>query len=146
MHYPSQTAAPSRGFPDFLLRAPAASMAHPESGSTTEVSESDEEEEEVGDGGEEGTAAAAEPVDPVLPAGPRLNASIQHAPPQEAGPSSECEQRSHCVAHCRVPRVQFEFFYVSVQTPVQLQTGQKFKISLSRYVPTFSIRVNNSDN
>lgn len=80
VHYPSQTAAPSRGFPDFLLRAPAASAAEPESGSTTEVSESDEE-----DGAEEGPPAAAEPVNPVLPASPRLNASNQHTEPQEAG-------------------------------------------------------------
>ncbi|KAK1887710.1 E3 ubiquitin-protein ligase RFWD3 [Dissostichus eleginoides] len=35
----SQTAAPSRGFPDFLLRAPAASAAEPGSGSTTEISD-----------------------------------------------------------------------------------------------------------
>ncbi|MEQ2203782.1 hypothetical protein XENOCAPTIV_003599 [Xenoophorus captivus] len=46
VHYPSQTTAPSRGFPDFLLRAPAASTAQPESGSTTEASESEEETEE----------------------------------------------------------------------------------------------------
>lgn len=88
MHYPSQTAAPSRGFPDFLLRAPAASAAEPESGSTTEVSESDEE-----DGAEEGPPAAAEPVNPVLPASPRLNASNQHTEPQEAGQNSESAQR-----------------------------------------------------
>lgn len=90
VHYPSQTAAPSRGFPDFLLRAPAASVAEPESGSTTEVSESDEEEEEE-ERGEEGRPAAPEPVDPVQPASPRLNASVQHAQPQEAGPTSESE-------------------------------------------------------
>lgn len=85
VHYPSQTAAPSRGFPDFLLRAPAASVAQPESGSTTEVSDSDEEDE----GGEERPLAAAEPVAPVPPASPRHNASIQQAPSQEAGPNSE---------------------------------------------------------
>ncbi len=91
MHYPSQTAAPSRGFPDFLLRAPAASVAEPESGSTTEVSESDEEEEEEEeDGGDEGTAAAgAELVDPAPPASPRPNAPIQHTRPQEADPNCE---------------------------------------------------------
>ncbi|KAK7891080.1 hypothetical protein WMY93_023043 [Mugilogobius chulae] len=44
VHYPSQTAAPSRDFPDFLLRAPAASAADPESSSTTEVSDSDEDD------------------------------------------------------------------------------------------------------
>ncbi|XP_051237870.1 E3 ubiquitin-protein ligase RFWD3 [Dicentrarchus labrax] len=86
VHYPSQTAAPSRGFPDFLLRAPAASVAEPESGSTTEVSESDEEEERGDEGVEVGApAAAAEPADPVPPASPRLNAPVQHAQPQEAG-------------------------------------------------------------
>ncbi|KAM8751118.1 E3 ubiquitin-protein ligase RFWD3 [Acanthopagrus latus] len=83
VHYPSQTAAPSRGFPDFLLRAPAASVAEPESGSTTEVSESDEEE-----GAEEGPPAAVEPINPVLPASPRLNVSNQHTEPQEAGPTN----------------------------------------------------------
>ncbi|XP_049929560.1 E3 ubiquitin-protein ligase RFWD3 [Epinephelus moara] len=84
VHYPSQTAAPSRGFPDFLLRVPAASVAEPESGSTTEVSESEEEEEE---GGEEDTPAAVEPADPVPPSSPRLNASVHHAQPQEVGPT-----------------------------------------------------------
>ncbi|XP_073329027.1 E3 ubiquitin-protein ligase rfwd3.S [Pagrus major] len=83
VHYPSQTAAPSRGFPDFLLRAPAASVAEPESGSTTEVSESDEEE-----GTDEGPPAAAEPVNPVPPASPRLNASNQHTEPREVGPTN----------------------------------------------------------
>ncbi|XP_033933392.1 E3 ubiquitin-protein ligase rfwd3.S, partial [Pseudochaenichthys georgianus] len=84
VHYPSQTAAPSRGFPDFLLRAPAASAAEPGSGSTTEISESEEEEEEVEWGGEEG--AALEPVDPpAVPASPRLNA--RHTQPPEAAPS-----------------------------------------------------------
>lgn len=94
MHYPSQTAAPSRGFPDFLLRAPAASVAEPESGSTTEVSESDEEEEEGRR--EEGTPAAPEPVNPVPPASPRLNVSVQLAQPQEAGPTSESHQHLLC--------------------------------------------------
>ncbi|XP_029288826.1 E3 ubiquitin-protein ligase RFWD3 isoform X2 [Cottoperca gobio] len=84
VHYPSQTAAPSRGFPDFLLRAPAASVAEPGSGSTTEVSESEEEEEEER-GDQEGTPAAPEPVVHVPPTGPRLSASAQHTQPQEAG-------------------------------------------------------------
>ncbi|TKS73785.1 E3 ubiquitin-protein ligase RFWD3 [Collichthys lucidus] len=89
VHYPSQTAAPSRGFPDFLLRAPAASVAQPESGSTTEVSESDEDAEAENEGDEGGTSAAAETVDPVLPpASPRLNASIQNTLPQEAVPTN----------------------------------------------------------
>ncbi|XP_059190882.1 E3 ubiquitin-protein ligase RFWD3 [Centropristis striata] len=86
VHYPSQTAAPSRGFPDFLLRAPAASVAEPESGSTTEVSESDEEEDE--ERNEEGTPAAVAPVEPVLPASPRVSASVQHAQQQEADPAN----------------------------------------------------------
>ncbi|XP_031135697.1 E3 ubiquitin-protein ligase RFWD3 [Sander lucioperca] len=88
VHYPSQTAAPSRGFPDFLLRAPAASVAQPESGSTTEVSESDDEEGEEEGGNREATAAAPEPVVPAPPGSPRLNASVQHAQPQEAGPTN----------------------------------------------------------
>lgn len=115
MHYPSQTAAPSRGFPDFLLRAPAASVAEPESGSTTEVSESDEEE-----GAEEGPPAAVEPINPVLPASPRLNVSNQHTEPQEAGPTSESAQRLlHVVlwfhrpeqSLCCVQRLQCDFFF-----------------------------------
>uniref|UniRef100_A0A8C7XT85 RING-type E3 ubiquitin transferase n=1 Tax=Oryzias sinensis TaxID=183150 RepID=A0A8C7XT85_9TELE len=48
-------------FPDFHLRAPAASMAEPESGSTTEVSESEEDEERRG---EESTSNAAQDVEP----------------------------------------------------------------------------------
>ncbi|XP_072242612.1 E3 ubiquitin-protein ligase rfwd3.S [Leuresthes tenuis] len=73
VHYPSQTAAPSRGFPDFLLRAPAASV--PESGSTTELSESEDEEER------EGTSSGAQPTDLVPSASPVQN---QHTEPQEA--------------------------------------------------------------
>lgn len=96
VHYPSQTAAPSRGFPDFLLRAPSASVTQPESGSTTELSESDDEEEQEGHGEEEGMLAAVEPVDPAPPDRPRLHASAQHALPREASPSSECQQ---CVAY-----------------------------------------------
>eukprot|EP00064_Thunnus_orientalis_P012666 superscaffoldBa00001969_g12701 len=89
VHYPSQTAAPSRGFPDFLLRAPAASVAEPESGSTTEVSESDEEEEEGGnEDGAPAAAAPAEPTQPSLSASPRPNASIQQSQPQEAVPTN----------------------------------------------------------
>ncbi|XP_042336910.1 E3 ubiquitin-protein ligase RFWD3-like, partial [Plectropomus leopardus] len=85
VHYPSQTAAPSRGFPDFLLRVPAASVAQPRSGSTTEASESDDDEDEEDD--EEGTSAAPVPVDPVPPASPRLSASVHHTQPQEVGPT-----------------------------------------------------------
>lgn len=85
VHYPSQTAAPSRGFPDFLLRAPAASVAEPESGSTTEVSESEEEE-----GRDEGAPAAdptVEPVAAVPPASPRLSTTGERTDPQEARPA-----------------------------------------------------------
>lgn len=93
VHYPSQTAAPSRGFPDFLLRAPAASVAQPESGSTTEVSDSDDEEEQDGGGpGDQGPAAAA--VNPPPPASPRISDSVQ----QDAGLSGEC-LRWLCVVH-----------------------------------------------
>lgn len=95
VHYPSQTAAPSRGFPDFLLRVPAATVAEPESGSTTEVSESDEEEE--AEGGEAGAPAAAESANAVPPASPRLSASTHNAQPQEdastsAGPAVNAER------------------------------------------------------
>ncbi|XP_060892142.1 E3 ubiquitin-protein ligase RFWD3 [Labrus mixtus] len=95
VHYPSQTAAPSRGFPDFLLRVPAATVAEPESGSTTEVSESDEEE--GAERGEAGAPAAAEPVNPVPPASPRLSASAHNTQPQEAstnnsGPATATER------------------------------------------------------
>ncbi|XP_068595675.1 E3 ubiquitin-protein ligase rfwd3.S [Brachionichthys hirsutus] len=78
VHYPSQTAAPSTGFPYFLLRAPAANVADPDFGSTTESSESDEEGN--GDG-------PPPPSDAVRPASPRSNTSSQHAQPQEVGPS-----------------------------------------------------------
>ncbi|XP_034391551.1 E3 ubiquitin-protein ligase RFWD3 isoform X2 [Cyclopterus lumpus] len=86
VHYPSQTAAPSRGFPDFLLRAPAASVAEPESGSTTEVSESEDDEE--------GPAAAPGPVDPAPPppAGPRLNSQPQEAGSRNSGSAADVER------------------------------------------------------
>ncbi|KAF3706076.1 E3 ubiquitin-protein ligase RFWD3 [Channa argus] len=86
VHYPSQTAAPSRGFPDFLLRAPAASVAEPESGSTTEVSESDEEAEE--DGNEQRTPATVVSVVPAPPASLHLTASIHQPQPQDARSTS----------------------------------------------------------
>lgn len=82
VHYPSQTAAPSRDFPDFLLRAPAASAAEPESGSTTEVSDSDDDGEQGAN--EEGAAAALAP-----PASPHLSASVQPTEPQDAGAAGE---------------------------------------------------------
>ncbi|XP_053741710.1 E3 ubiquitin-protein ligase RFWD3 isoform X1 [Synchiropus splendidus] len=62
VHYPSQTAAPSRGFPDFLLRAPAASVAQPESGSTTEVSDSDDSEQEQARGTDVADGESAQPA------------------------------------------------------------------------------------
>ncbi|XP_041852349.1 E3 ubiquitin-protein ligase RFWD3 [Melanotaenia boesemani] len=74
VHYPSQTATPSRGFPDFLLRAPAASVAQPESGSSTEVSESEDEEEQ------EEELVGAEPVNAVMSAN---SPTSQHRQPQE---------------------------------------------------------------
>ncbi|KAK5866813.1 hypothetical protein PBY51_011358 [Eleginops maclovinus] len=93
VHYPSQTAAPSRGFPDFLLRAPAATVAEPGSGSTTEISESEEEEEEAERGDQEAMPAALEPVDPpALPFSPRLSA--QHTHPQEAAPNNSNAERT----------------------------------------------------
>ncbi|XP_034033226.1 E3 ubiquitin-protein ligase RFWD3 [Thalassophryne amazonica] len=81
VHYPSQTTAPSRGFPDFLLRAPAASIAEPESSSATEISESDEEEQGEG----EVTHVVAEPVGPAPPTSPHLSTDQQS---QEAGPTA----------------------------------------------------------
>uniref|UniRef100_A0A1A8JUW9 RING-type E3 ubiquitin transferase n=1 Tax=Nothobranchius kuhntae TaxID=321403 RepID=A0A1A8JUW9_NOTKU len=75
VHYPSQTTAPSRTFLDFLLRAPAAGVAQPESSSTSEASESEDEP-----GGEDqNLAAAAEAPCPALP-----GASVQQAEQQEA--------------------------------------------------------------
>lgn len=79
MHYPSHTAAPSRGFPDFLLRAPAASAADPESSSSTDISESEEE-----DTNNRGASAAVETAQPVPPASPRVNATVPNTEAQEA--------------------------------------------------------------
>lgn len=81
VHYPSQTAAPSRGFPDFLLRAPAATAAEPESSSATEISESEEEE-----GPNEG--AANDSVQPPPPASPNVSGTLQQPEAQEASTSS----------------------------------------------------------
>ncbi|CAG6019486.1 unnamed protein product [Menidia menidia] len=78
VHYPSQSAAPSRGFPDFLLRAPAAAVPEPESGSTTEVSDSEDE-----GGGREGIPAVAQPTEPVPSAGP-----LQDPPPEPQAATS----------------------------------------------------------
>lgn len=92
VHYHSQTAAPSRDFPDFLLRAPAAGAGQPESGSTTEVSESEEDEDAAAEGPPH--RALEEPGNPGSPASVHLGTSGQHSPLQEAAPSSECVQ--HC--------------------------------------------------
>ncbi|XP_038136451.1 E3 ubiquitin-protein ligase RFWD3 isoform X2 [Cyprinodon tularosa] len=86
VHYPSQTAAPSRGFPDFLLRAPAASTAQPESGSTTDASESEGEEER-----EERPAAGMEVPVPIPSASPFPNASTQQSHQEEARDTSRTE-------------------------------------------------------
>ncbi|XP_056272383.1 E3 ubiquitin-protein ligase RFWD3 [Pseudoliparis swirei] len=87
VHYSSQTAAPSRGFQEFLLRAPVAGAAEPESGNTTEVSQSEDDEEE-------GPAAIAPgPGDPAPPAGPRLASQPQEADSnQDSGPSADGER------------------------------------------------------
>ncbi|XP_043979955.1 E3 ubiquitin-protein ligase RFWD3 [Gambusia affinis] len=86
VHYPSQTAAPSRGFPDFLLRAPAASTTQPESGSTTEASESESEEETA-----EMTAAGAEASLHLPSAAPIPNAATEQAQPEAAAAPSRTE-------------------------------------------------------
>ncbi|XP_056138182.1 E3 ubiquitin-protein ligase RFWD3 [Lampris incognitus] len=73
VHYPSQTAAPATSFLDFLLRAPAASVAQPESGSSTEVSDSEEE-----------VQVLAEPTNaPAPPLSPLHNPPVQVTLPQE---------------------------------------------------------------
>uniref|UniRef100_A0A672YA15 RING-type E3 ubiquitin transferase n=2 Tax=Sphaeramia orbicularis TaxID=375764 RepID=A0A672YA15_9TELE len=101
VHYPSQTAAPSRGFPDFLLRAPAASVADPESSSTTEVSESDEEDEdEEGANESNSTAAAAsgETLQPVSSVGLHLNTTeAQEAASSSASGSERTEGQNQNV-------------------------------------------------
>ncbi|KAJ7998023.1 hypothetical protein DPEC_G00218240 [Dallia pectoralis] len=48
VHHATQPSAPASRFLDFLLRAPAANQAEPDSGSTTEVSESEDEPEAPG--------------------------------------------------------------------------------------------------
>lgn len=82
VHYPSQTGAPSRGFPDFLLRAPAANAVDPESGSTSEISESEEE-----DAAQQG-APAPEAEQPAPPASPRLSGTVPLSEAQEPNTSS----------------------------------------------------------
>lgn len=87
VHYPSQTGAPSRGFPDFLLRAPAANAADPESGSTTELSESEEE-----DTAHQGPPATPEAEQPAPPASPRLSGTVPQ--PEVQDPSTNSIQTS----------------------------------------------------
>lgn len=82
VHYPSQTATPSRGFPDFLLRAPAASTTQPESGSTTEASESEGEEDRV-----ENIVTGAEASEPTPSAGPFPYNSTQQFQQEPRAPS-----------------------------------------------------------
>ncbi|KAM3870203.1 E3 ubiquitin-protein ligase rfwd3.L [Diretmus argenteus] len=93
VHYPSQTAAPSRGFLDFLLRAPAAGAAEPESSSNTEVSESDDE-------------GAAEPADSAPPTGPHLHPPNQRTQPQETSPTNGDHHPGLPLRRGRVGRVQ----------------------------------------
>ncbi|XP_019713221.1 E3 ubiquitin-protein ligase RFWD3 isoform X2 [Hippocampus comes] len=85
VHYPSQTAAPSRGFPDFVLRAPAAAGAH-QSSSSTEASESDEE-------GEVAPAAVqqAPPPHPLPPDSHDDNARLQEGAAAPPAPDSQKE-------------------------------------------------------
>ncbi|XP_075996901.1 E3 ubiquitin-protein ligase rfwd3.S [Genypterus blacodes] len=87
VHYPSQTAVPSRGFPDFLLRAPAASVADPESGSTTEVSESDDEVVEEGRDGER-SSASGENANQAQPTNAQIRAPTQGPPTQQTSATS----------------------------------------------------------
>ncbi|XP_032401523.1 E3 ubiquitin-protein ligase RFWD3 isoform X1 [Xiphophorus hellerii] len=92
VYYPSQTAAPSRGFPDFLLRAPAASVTQPGSGSTTEESESEFEEE-----AEESTAAGAEASLHLPSAAPIPNAATEQSQP-EAAAAAAAPSRTEAVS------------------------------------------------
>uniref|UniRef100_A0A3P9K4V0 RING-type E3 ubiquitin transferase n=1 Tax=Oryzias latipes TaxID=8090 RepID=A0A3P9K4V0_ORYLA len=103
VHYPSQTAGPSRGFPDFHLRAPAASMAEPESGSTTEVSESEEDEERRG---EESTSNAAQDVEPGGSAATRQQAEPQEASASISATVVDSERTEGTVQDCRTSQVQ----------------------------------------
>ncbi|XP_061896685.1 E3 ubiquitin-protein ligase RFWD3-like [Entelurus aequoreus] len=78
VHYSSQNAASSRGFPYFLLRVPTA--APDQQSSSTEVSDSSEE-------GEAAPAAPAEAVETVAPApptNPSVDNSDDHIQVQEA--------------------------------------------------------------
>lgn len=68
-------------------------MAEPESGSTTEVSESDEDGEAGEDRNEESTPAAV----PAPPASLHLSASIQQMQPQDAGSTSKSEMSTLCL-------------------------------------------------
>ncbi|XP_061631026.1 E3 ubiquitin-protein ligase RFWD3 isoform X2 [Phyllopteryx taeniolatus] len=87
VHYSSQTAASSRGFPDFLLRAPAAAAGAEPTSSSTESSESDDEE--LG----EVAPAAVHPALPALPAHPRLDGSDESAGAPQAAATPPHVQR-----------------------------------------------------
>lgn len=88
VHYPSQTGAPSRGFPDFLLRAPAAN-ADPDSGSSTEISESEEEDRAQP---APPAPAAPEAEVPAPPVSPRLSGTVPQ--PEAHDPSTSSAQGS----------------------------------------------------
>lgn len=87
VHYPSQTGTPSRGFPDFLLRAPAAN-ADPESGSSTEISESEEEDRAQPGPPTPAAAAAAEVEEPAPPVSPRLSGTVPQPEAQDTSTNS----------------------------------------------------------
>nr|XP_057930802.1 E3 ubiquitin-protein ligase RFWD3 isoform X2 [Doryrhamphus excisus] len=82
VHYSSQTASPSRGFPDFRLRAPAATVVDSQS-SSTEVSESEEERAAV-------QAAPVETAEPEPPHANLHNANDTHV--QEGTDPNRSEQ------------------------------------------------------
>ncbi|CAL9695211.1 unnamed protein product [Knipowitschia caucasica] len=89
VHYPSQTASPSRDFPDFLLRAPAANAVEPESSSSsTETSDSDEE-----DSTDQAPPAAPVMDQPAPPATPHTSGTVPQLQAQDlssiSAPSTE---------------------------------------------------------
>lgn len=117
VHYPSQTSAPFRGFADFLLRAPAANTADPDSSSTTEVSESEEDEVER----DEGRRNPAERDGGRISAegrGPRTSAESDGGQPpaepdqEQAGPQ-ESSTNSSSAADIQAPEAQ----HTTVQPP-----------------------------
>ncbi|KAJ0069720.1 hypothetical protein NL108_012371, partial [Boleophthalmus pectinirostris] len=93
VHYPSQTAAPSRGFPDFLLRAPAANAADPESSSTTEISDSDEEDA-TNQAAPAALSTGPETAQPDPPASPHVNGTVPQPEAQEPIPEAPASDLS----------------------------------------------------